>query len=1049
MKAMTLRSALWAGGLISAVFAVLSASFLASADAAPNRAVNAELAALPGHIHRFASARFDAGEAPNSLRMHGLEIVFAKTPAQSQALTQLLADQENPKSPLYHHWLTPAQYGARFGASDAQMAAILSWLKSNGFEVGNVPAGRAHLPFSGTKEQAESALHTSIHLFNVNGEQHFANVSEPMVPAALKPFIASIRGLNDFRPKPGVKQFNAPPRSLLPALVGAPARANASPDTYYSGSNQFPGYVGPTDFATIYDLLPAYQQGITGAGVTVGIAAQSDISASVLTTFWTAFGVAGSHFGLPAQQFTSMAVPGSDGGLDPGQSMDGNEDEAYLDTEILGALAPGAKLVLVRDHSATTAAQYIIDQNLAGILNVSFGTCEADEGAGNTAVNSMWQQAVSEGITVTVSSADAGVASCIAQSDQGNTNDVNSNGFGVNGLASTPYNLAVGGTDFDPTSESTYWNTFNQSGTRENAISHIPEMVWNDSCANPVLAQAYSSDPLSFCNSANLPGITPATANPYIEISGAGGGLSSCTTTGNSGNCTGGYPQPSWQQGVAGITNFGTRALPDVSMIATRWLTCSYDTNPCDPSQPPTFTRSGTILVLDGTSAAAPSVAAILALVDQTQITSALPDGRQGLVNTTLYSLAATEYGSAANVTACNASQGAIAVTACIFYDVTAGSDAQPCEVSNYAANSVHSLPASTCGHNSGQATGIMEISGTQDYAAGSGFDIATGLGSIDAANLIAAYKGLSAPSGLTASASGQTVTLKWTASASATMGYDIYQGDAPGPVSLTPIQQNVSGTTTTVTGLQLGQSYVFAVAAVTSTGVAAFSGETKVTLVPPVPTLVGTNPAGAGSLTLFWQPSTGASSYEVFQATTMGAEGAKPVRTGVTGTSTTFSQLTPGQTYFFTVVALDAGGGSSPSAEASGMVVPAAPTGLTATAGNGSVSLAWSASSGAATYNVYEGTSSGAESGQPLKEGITGTSTTITGLTNGTTYYFTVAAVDTGGTSAASNQASAKPAAPSGGGGGGSMDALALALLAFAAFLRHLNSSAAVSKNV
>jgi len=1029
-----------AGGLMTGFLAILGLSVLAKADAASSRAASADLAALPGHIHRFASPRFDAGEAPGSLRMGGLQIVFAKTPAQTQALNQLLTDQQNRKSPLYHHWLTPAQFAARFGASDAQIAAVSSWLKSNGLDVGNVPAGHGHLPFFGTKEQVEAALHTSIHLFDVNGEQHFANVSDPMVPGALKSSIAAIRGLNDVRPKPGVRRLSASPRATLLAFIGKTARASASPETYYQGAIQYPGYVGPTDFATLYNLLPAYQHGITGAGVTVGIAAQSDISASVLTQFWTAFSVTATSFGLPAaQQFTSMPVPTADGGSDPGQTSNENEDEAYLDTEIVGGLAPGAKLLLVRDASATNAAQYIIDQNLAGVINVSFGQCEGDMTAGdNTFVSGMWQQAVTQGITVTVSSADAGVVSCIDPIDQNKANDVNSNGFAVNGLASTPYDLAVGGTDFDPTTESNYWQMSNQAGTLESAISHIPEMVWNDSCANPILTQAFNTDPLTFCNSTNLPNFSPTTANPYIQISGAGGGLSSCTTSDMSGNCTGGYPQPSWQQNVLGIGNFGTRALPDVSMIATRWLSCSYNNSSCDPTQPPTFTSSGTINVVEGTSAAAPSVAAILALVDQTQITPTVVDGRQGLVNPTLYSLAATEYGSTANVTACNASQGSIVSPACIFYDVTAGSDAQPCKVSTYAADAAASLPASTCGHNSGQATGIMEINTTQVYAAGSGFDVATGLGSINAANLIAAFQALSAPTGLTASASGQTVTLNWTASANATLGYDIYQGPAPGPVSSTPIQQHVMGTTATVSGLPFGQSYVFAVAAVSTTGVSPVSSEAAATLVPAAPASVMVSSSGAGSLTLSWTASSGASTYNVFEATAAGAEGTTPVQAGLTAASATLSALTPGKRYFFTVIALDSEGASSPSAEASGTVIPAAPTGLAAAAGNGSVSLSWTGSSGAASYNVYDGTTSAGVNGQPVMTGITTTSATVSGLNNGTTYYFTVAAVDAGGTSAASSQANAKPVAPSKS-GGGSMDWLALALLAFAAGSRQV----------
>jgi subtilase family serine protease len=338
--------------------------------------------------------------------------------------------------------------------------------------------------------------------------------------------------------------------------------------------------------------------------------------------------------------------------------------------------------VLVRDQNASVAAEYVIDQNLAAVLNLSFGACEAAEAAANATINALWEQGVSEGITITVASADAGAAACTGEADLGTTGDVNSGGFAVNGLASTPYDLAVGGTDFDPTLETQgYWAANDQAGTLLSAMSHIPEMAWNDSCANPVFATYFgAADPLAFCNTTQLGTGSSATPNPFIEILGGGGGVSSCTTLDGSGNCAGGYAQPAWQHGVLGIGNFGARSLPDVSMISTRWLVCSYDTSPCDPTQAPTFTAgTGTIEVLDGTSAAAPSVAAILALIDQTQISSTQSDGRQGLVNTELYSLAVIEYASPATVTACNASQGSISNAACIFYDVTAGSNAQPC----------------------------------------------------------------------------------------------------------------------------------------------------------------------------------------------------------------------------------------------------------------------------------------------------------------------------------------------------------------------------------
>ena len=260
--------------------------------------------------------------------------------------------------------------------------------------------------------------------------------------------------------------------------------------------------------------------------------------------------------------------------------------------------------------------------------------------------------------------------------------------------------------------------------------------------------------------------------------------------------------------------------------------------------------------MLEGTSAAAPSVAAIIALIDQTQISATLTDGRQGLLNPTLYTLAANEYGSPATATACDASQGAISNPACIFYDVTAGSSAQPCKVSGYATNAAGSSPASTCGTQSGDANGIMEIAGTQSYVAGTGFDIASGLGSINASALIAAFVSTSAPSGLSASASGQVATLTWTADASATAGYDVYQGTAPGPVSSTPVRINLTGTSTTVSGLQPGQEYVFAIAAVTASGVVSpRSATVNVTTVPAAPSgvTVAAPTATAGALNLAW----------------------------------------------------------------------------------------------------------------------------------------------------------------------------------------------------
>jgi subtilase family serine protease len=1013
-------------GLIGFLLAGTSAVLAASVGGATPEA---DLVPLKGNVHRLARAQFDVGETPESLRLSGLDIVFAKTPDQERALQQLLSDQQDRSSPRYHHWLTPAEFGSRFGVSDATYAAVADWLRTAGLTVGALPLGRGHLTFFGSKTQIESALRTRIHLFDVEGGRHYANVSAPMVPAALQAAISAIRGLTDFHPKAGIRARAAPSHLARANGLGP---LTVVPDTFYSGADQYLGYVGPTDFAIMYNLQPEYQLGVTGAGVTVAIAAQSDLDASVLAAFWSGLGVSGPSFGLPAQQFQSIPVPTADGGTDPGQTNDGNEDEAFLDTEIVGGLAPGAHLLLVRDQDAAVAAQYVIDQNLAAVLNLSFSECEANLGSDNAAVNAMYEQAAGEGMTVVVATGDTGAAGCTATADFGQQGDVNSSGYAVSGLASTPYNLAVGGTDFDINQEAQYWSGSNQPGVLASAQSHIPEMAWNDTCANSVLSLYYlNTDPLSFCNTTKLNTVSGGQlANPFIQITGGGGGVSSCITADVSGACTAGYPQPSWQMGF-GVGSYGARAIPDVSMIATRWIICSYDTNPCDPTKPPTFppAATGTIKVIDGTSTSAPSVSAIIAMLDQTQISGALPDGRQGLVNPLFYRLASSEFQNPTVEGLCAASQGPIAYPLCPFYDVTTGSNAQPCAPAYYTTHATNSRPVSICSAG-GQTTGLMEVSGAQNYAADVGFDLATGIGSINATALIASVQApTTAPTGLTWTSSGQTVSLSWNADAGATQGYDIYQGTVPGILSPTPVRQNVASTTAGFSGLQLGQTYVFAVAAVSSGGVSARSFPVRVTIVPAAPTGLTVKGAGAGTLVFSWTATPGGNAYDLFAGTTTQAQGNTPFLTDYAGTSITFTGLTAGDQYTLSIDALNAGGASASSAQVTGAVQPSTPTGLTAVAGHGAVSLSWSAVPGATSYEVFDGTVSGQEGAQPVMTGISGTTGTVGGLANGTKYYFTVAAVNSGGASPPSAEASATPVAPPGGGGG--LDWLSLVALA------------------
>ena len=266
------------------------------------------------------------------------------------------------------------------------------------------------------------------------------------------------------------------------------------------------------------------------------------------------------------------------------------------------------------------------------------------------------------------------------------------------------------------------------------------------------------------------------------------------------------------------------------------------------------------------------------------------------------------------------------------------------------------------------------------------------------------------APTDLTTAAGNKLVTLSWTASGGAT-SYKVYRSTSSGAETL--LQSGITSTSFTNTGLTNGTTYFYKVAAVNAGGTSGLTNEVSATphVAPPTaPTsLIAT--AGNAKVSLSWTASSGATSYQIYRSTASGDE--ILLQSGVTTTSFTNSGLTNGTTYFYKVAAINAGGISDLSSEASAtpqVPPPAAPTNLTASAGNTQVSLAWTASSGATSYQLYRSTTSGNET--LVQSGITTTSFTDTGLTNGTTYFYKVAAVNAVGTSSLSNEASATPTA-------------------------------------
>jgi len=398
-----------------------------------------------GNRHPLALAQFDAGPAARTERLERMILVLSPDPEQQTALESLLDAQQDPESPLYHQWLTPETFGEQFGISDSDLGQIESWLTRHGLQLEEITAGRRAMVFSGTVGQVETAFHTSMHHYMVNGRQHLANATDPAIPVALAGVVHGISSLHDFRKQP----------------------MHTDPE-FTSGSSH---YLAPADFATIYDVAALYSGSVDGSGQSIAIVGRTNIAVSDVTTFR-------STMGLPVNNPTVVL-----NGPNPGIISSGEATEALLDVEWSGAVAKKAAVQLVVSASTNStdgvdlSAQYIVNHNLAPVMSTSFGMCEAYMGSSENAFwNSLWAQAASQGITTFVAGGDSGVAGCDSPSSSKGTM------AGVSGLCSTPYNVCVGGTQFsDATNATQYWSPATNSSTYGSALSYIPEQVWNES----------------------------------------------------------------------------------------------------------------------------------------------------------------------------------------------------------------------------------------------------------------------------------------------------------------------------------------------------------------------------------------------------------------------------------------------------------------------------------------------------------------------------------------------------------------------------------------
>jgi subtilase family serine protease len=596
--------------------------------------------------HPMARPQFDQGRADITSQLSGVSLVFRLSPSQQADMNQLLRDQQDRKSPLYHKWITPEQYAARFGMTQNDLAKVASWAQSQGLTVNGISRNRNEISFSGSVGQVEYALKTELHKYSINAEQHFANATDVALPAAFSAQVLSVRGLDDFRPKPRIRK----------------------PAPRFTSSVSGNHFLIPGDFATIYDLPGAFD----GTGQSIAVVGQTAINNSDIDAFRSAAG-------LSVNDPNVVLVPGT-GVL---THSPGDETEADLDLEWSNGVAPKATIQYVTvgnnsNFNVFDSLHYAITANVAPVISISYGNCEANLGTSFVLTMQQWaQQANAQGQTISGPGADNGAADC-----EPSGSNVATTGLAVDIPAAIPEVTGVGGSEFtlDSTqcpgtppscpggvspADPPYWSGSSSPTSGASALKYIPEMAWNDTAAS--LA--------------------------------AGGGLA-----GTGGGASTIFGKPSWQTG-AGVPADGKRDVPDIALSASNfhdsYLICSQDyfagSNPPVTSCTTGFRASdNTLSAIGGTSAGAPSFAGVLALLNQATASNGL-----GNVNPMLYQLAAA-----------NSSNHA-------FHDITTGDNKVPCTAGT------KDCPA-----------GTVSIG----FTAGPGYDQVTGLGSLDVGNLVTAW---------------------------------------------------------------------------------------------------------------------------------------------------------------------------------------------------------------------------------------------------------------------------------------------------------------------
>lgn len=601
----------------------------------------------------WATTENDLGEVDPTLQLTHLTILLNRTPERQAAFDELLREQQDPQSPNFHHWLTPVQLGKQFGAPVQDVAALSTWLQSRGLRVDRVSNSRVRIEFSGSAASVSSAFRADLHAFMVDGDRRIAPAAPPRIPASLARSVATVLGLETVHMRPHYRLRGSQ------SAAGVPVQPEFSNCSGTSCSH----YVTPADFASIYDVNSVYQRGINGAGQTIAILGRAKVYLPDIENFERLTGL--------AIKDPIITVPPN--GIDPGPPQStssgantfGDQGEATLDVTRATSVAPGATINLVISGNAATtsglqiAAEYVVDSAVAPIMSISFGACESTAGSSSaTFIENLFSQAAAEGVSVFVSSGDGGAAGCDKQSVAPPAAQFAS----PNVNCASGYATCVGGTEFSDTGNpNAYWSS--NSSKLGSALGYIPEGAWNE----------------------------PVNAAGNIQVAASGGGVSAFIAT------------PTWQAG-AGVPGMQGRYSPDVSFTASShdgYFGCfAASGNPCVVGSNGGFRFS----VFSGTSASAPSMAGIAALLNQ-QMGSG-----QGNLNPRLYALAKTP------------SNG-------VFHDITVATSG--------VFNCTPDTP-SMCNNSMPSSTSLS--GGLAGYTVGPGYDLVTGLGSVDVGNLLSQW---------------------------------------------------------------------------------------------------------------------------------------------------------------------------------------------------------------------------------------------------------------------------------------------------------------------